>query len=396
VGGTVTDLVEVLDALVSMPTVAGQPNRMLVDYVATRLQGCGVECEVIPSYERPDGLNMYACIGPADEPGGVLLAAHTDVVPVEGQDWHSDPFQLTRVGELLYGRGTSDMKSFVAAAVCAAEAAAQRDLRRPLRIAFSTDEELGCAGVASLLDVLDGVAGAPALCVVGEPTRMRIADRHKGKVRLRVDVRGRAVHSAAAPTGVNAVTYAARLVAALDELARGLATVGAEPAFTVPHATLSVGPIRGGLSTNIVPDDCRFEFELRYLPGQDPDATLAGVKDAIETLQTEMQAIAPEAGIDLFELAAYPPLASTGDSTVLLASIPPFAELVGTETGASLAAVDFGTEAGLYQQRLRVPTFVCGPGDMARAHRADEYIELDELAAVNRFLTGLVDWLCQD
>ena len=395
-GSTVTDLVEVLDSLVSMPTVAGQPNRMLVDYVATRLQGCGVECEVIPSYERPDGLNVCACIGPADEPGGILLAAHTDVVPVEGQHWNSDPFQLTRVGQRLHGRGTSDMKSFVAAALCAAEAGARRSLRRPLWLAFSTDEELGCAGVASLLDVLDVASEAAALCIIGEPTRMRVADRHKGKVRLRVDVRGRAVHSAAAPTGVNAVTYAARLVGALDELARGLAAFGAEPAFTVPHATLSVGPIRGGLSTNIVPDECRFEFELRYVPGQDPDAMLVGVKDEIERLQTEMRATAPEAGIDMLELSAYPPLASTGDSTVLLGSIPPFAELVGSETGASLDAVDFGTEAGLYQQRLGVPTFVCGPGDMARAHRADEFIELDELAAVDGFLTGIVDWLCQD
>jgi acetylornithine deacetylase len=395
VSSTVTDLVDVLDSLVSMPTVAGQPNRMLVDYVAARLERCGVECDVIPSYERPDGLNMYACVGPADEPGGILLAAHTDVVPVEGQTWSSDPFRLTSVDQRLYGRGTSDMKSFVAAALCAAETAARRSLRRPLRLAFSTDEELGCAGVASLLDVLDGVSGAPALCVVGEPTRMRIADRHKGKVRFGVDVRGRAVHSAAAPTGVNAVTYAARLVSALDELARGLATFGAEPAFTVPHATLSVGPIRGGLSTNIVPDECRFEFELRYLPGQDPDAMLAGVTDEFEMLQTEMRAIAPEARIEMLELAAYPPLASMGDATALLGSIPPFAESVFSETSASPAAVDFGTEAGLYQQRLGVPTFVCGPGDMARAHRADEYIELDELAAVNGFLTAIVDWLCQ-
>ena len=393
---TVTDLVEVLGSLVSMPTVAGQPNRMLVDYVARRLERCGVECELIPSYERPDGLNLYACVGPADESGGVLLAAHTDVVPIEGQHWNSDPFRLTRVGQRLHGRGTSDMKSFVSAALCAAEAATRRSLRRPLRLAFSTDEELGCAGVRSLLDALDGVSGAPALCLVGEPTRMRVADRHKGKVRLRVDVRGRAVHSAEAPIGVNAVTYAARLVAALDELARGLAAFGADPAFTVPRATLSVGPIRGGVSTNIVPDECRFEFELRYLPGQDPDAMLASVKDELELLQTEMRAIAPEAGIEMFELAAYPPLASTSDSAVLLSGIPPFAELVGSEPGASLDAVDFGTEAGLYQRRLGVPTFVCGPGDMARAHRADEFIELDELAAVAGFLAGIVDWLCQE
>jgi acetylornithine deacetylase len=283
------------------------------------------------------------------------------------------------------------MKGFVAAAVCAAERAADRPLRRPLHLALSCDEELGCAGVGSLLDVLTATPTEAALCIVGEPTRLRVADRHKGKVRVRVDVRGRAVHSAAAPSGVNAVTYAARLVTALDRIARRLDERAADAAFAVPHATLSVGPISGGVSTNIVPDECRFEFELRYLPGQDAEAILVEARAEAAALQTEMRAGAPEAGIELSELAAYPPLA------------PPdggfgpngWPDPVDSRDGAPVA-VDFGTEAGLYRERLGIPTIICGPGDMARAHRADEYIELEELQAGERWLDRVVDGLCRE
>lgn len=311
-----------------------------------------------------------------------MLAAHTDVVDVEGQAWSSDPFLLSRTGDALHGRGTTDMKGFVASAVCAAERAASLPLRRPLTLALSCDEELGCAGVPSLLEVLAAAPQRPALCVVGEPTRMRVADRHKGKVRLRVDVRGRAVHSAAAPSGVNAVVYAAHLVTALDDLGRGLAREPRDDAFSVPHATLSIGPIQGGVSTNIVPEACSFEFELRTLPGQDPQPVLDGARALAAELEREMRAVAPEARIDLTELARYPGLRAAPGAP----SLPGSGDAI---------AVDFGTEAGLYRDALDVPVVVCGPGDMARAHRADEYIELGELRACLELLDGLVDRLCE-
>lgn len=385
----VSGLVGMLDALVAMPTIAGESNERLIDHVTGRLTRHGVPFTVIPSHARPDGLNLHAVVGPAHQPGGVVLSAHTDVVPVDGQPWSSDPFRLTRVGDRLHGRGTSDMKSFVAAAVCAAEVAAARPLRRPLHIALSCDEELGCAGVPSLLDALASIPAPPALCIVGEPTRMRVADRHKGKVRLAVQVRGRSVHSAAAPAGVNAVTYAARLVAALDDLARRLGDTGGDGAYGVPHATLSVGPIRGGVSTNIVPDECHFEFELRYLPGQDPAPMLAPARARAQDLEAEMRAVAPESAIELRELAAYPPLAPRAEPTA--AGGPPLPGGTARRIG-----VDFGTEAGLYQERLGLPTLVCGPGDMARAHRADEYIEVGELESAQRYLDGIIGWLCTE
>ncbi|MGH2876058.1 MAG: acetylornithine deacetylase [Solirubrobacteraceae bacterium] len=376
-----------LAELVALPTVAGKPNRELVDLIAGRLGRAGAAVAVLPGSSRADGFNLHVRVGPAVD-GGVVLAAHTDVVAVDGQKWHSDPFALHAEGERLHGRGTSDMKGFVAAAVAAAERACSLPLRRPLTLALSCDEELGCAGVGTLLDMLAGEAVRPGLCVVGEPTGQRVADRHKGKVRLRVDVRGRAVHSATAPAGVNAVTYAARMIVALDELARDLATGARDPAFGVPHATLSIGPITGGTSTNIVPDRCGFEFELRTLPGHDGEAVLFEARAAAAGLSEEMRATAPEAGIELSALSAYPGLAPAA-STVEVATA---FGLDGSATGT--IAVDFGTEAGLYREALGVPVVVCGPGDMARAHRADEYVEAGELAAAERLLDRIVDGLC--
>lgn len=377
---------ELLRALVALATVAGEPNRELVDLIAERLRRAGATVTVVAGSSRPDGFNLHARVGPAVD-GGIVLAAHTDVVAVDGQEWHSDPFALHPDGDRLHGRGTSDMKGFIAAAVAAAERAVSLPLRRPLTLALSCDEELGCAGVGTLLDLLAGEPVRPRLCIVGEPTGLRVADRHKGKVRLRVDVLGRAVHSATAPAGVNAVTYAARMIVALDGLARTLETGARDPAFGVPHATLSIGPIAGGTSTNIVPDRCAFEFELRTLPGQDGEALLEPARSVAGALSDEMRATAPEAGIELTLLSAYPGLAPA-DSTVEVAAA------FGLDSEAGALAVDFGTEAGLYRERLGVPVVVCGPGDMARAHRADEYIEAGELAAAERLLDRLVDGLC--
>ncbi|HLH65289.1 MAG TPA: acetylornithine deacetylase [Solirubrobacteraceae bacterium] len=380
-GERLDGMLGLLAELVSIPTVAGRPNGELVELLSRRLAGIGARCRTVASATRSDGLNLRARLGP-DEPGGLLLAAHTDVVDVEGQAWSTDPFRLTRVGDALHGRGTTDMKGFIAAAVCAAERAAAMPLRHPLTIALSSDEELGCVGVGTLLDALAAERCSPALCLVGEPTGLRVADRHKGKVRMCARVRGRAVHSAAAPSGVNAVAYAARLAVGLDELGRELAAAQRDESFAVPHATLSLGPIAGGVSTNIVPEHCRFEFELRLLPGQDAARPLSRARALAAALEREMRAIAPEAEIELDELASYPGLEAAG-------------ELPALEGAGERIAVDFGTEAGLYARRLRAPVAVCGPGDMGRAHRPDEYIEVGELVAAVAMLDSLVDALCE-
>ncbi len=369
-----------LERLVAFPTIAGEPNGQLIGYVRDLLAAAGIEAVVVASDSRPDGLNLHAVLGPPDE-AGILLAAHTDVVAVEGQKWRSDPFRLTPVGDRLHGRGTADMKGFIASILATLPYASDRPLRRPLHIALSCDEELGCRGVGSLLDHLAGVARPPAICIIGEPTRMRVADRHKGKVSFRVEVQGRTGHSSAAPQAVNAVSYAARLITAIDELGRTL-RAQRDDSFAVPHPTLSIGPIRGGVSTNIVPETCWFEFELRYLPGHDSREILEQISAGARSLQDEMRVTAEESVIELHQLSAYPPLSPTS---------PPVA--VPFDAAAERIAVDFGTEAGLYHDRLGVPVVVCGPGDMAQAHRADEYIELAQLQAAQRLVREVVDRL---
>jgi acetylornithine deacetylase len=258
-------------------------------------------------------------------------------------------------------------------------------LREPLQIALSCDEELGCKGVGSLLEGLANAPGRPSLCVIGEPTLMRVADRHKGKVALRVEVRGRPAHSSVPSRGVNAVTFAARLIAELDS--QSLASGPSDASFAVPHATLSVGPIHGGVALNIVPDRCTFDVELRYPPGDPPTRVLGPVRSQADLLAGEMQALAPEAGIELVEIASYPPLGPSAEGVAMMAALG---------FGGAPIAVDFGTEAGYYSERLGTPCVICGPGDMGVAHRADEYVSREQLDAAEQFVLKVIARLSED
>ncbi|HEX3831056.1 MAG TPA: acetylornithine deacetylase [Solirubrobacteraceae bacterium] len=362
--------------LVGFATVAGTSNEALVAYAADRLDSAGATVTTSPA-TRPDGLNLHAVLGPADVPG-VILSAHTDVVAVAGQAWSRDPFVLHAEDGRLYGRGTADMKGFIAAALAVAAGVRAGALRRPLHVVLSCDEELGCVGIRPLLPQLAGTVPPPHVCVVGEPTRLRVADRHKGKLALRVTVTGRACHSSRAPQGVNAVEYAARLIVGLGDVAGS----GRDQRFAVPQATVSTGPIRGGVALNIVPDACVFEVEIRLLPGQDADRVQARLRAAAERLTAEMRERAPEAGIAVERTTAYPALVGGHNARVARE----IALLAGAGYGL---AVDFGTEAGLLQQALKGPAVVCGPGDMAQGHRPDEYLEQSQLDDAVAFLKRL-------
>jgi acetylornithine deacetylase len=375
-----------LARLVAFPTIAGQSNEDLVAWIASHLADADADVRELQG-TRADARNLHAVIGPRDTPG-VLLAAHTDVVAVDGQAWTSDPFTLREDGGRLYGRGTADMKGFIAAVLAVAPEAARLGLRRPLHLALSSDEELGCRGVGPLLDELEGLAAPPAWCVVGEPTGMRVAERHKGKVVLRFDVHGRSCHASRAPEGVNAVEYAARLIVGLRELQASLRDELVDREFGIPFATLSVGPITGGVSVNIVPDRCAFECELRFMPGQDPGPLVGRMEALAHGLEDEMRATSAQARIDVARTASYPALAAASAGAAARV-----AALAGTEAGAS---VDFGTEAGLYQEALGVPVVVCGPGDIAQAHRPDEYLEAAQLDRAERFALRLVHALATD
>jgi acetylornithine deacetylase len=372
----------ILARLVAHRTVAGEPNGELVAEVAERLERHGAAVAILPAH-RPDASNLHAVLGPSDASGGLLLAAHSDVVAVDGQPWSRDPFALHVEDGRAYGRGTTDMKGFLAAVLAALADLDAGRLRRPLHIALSSDEELGCLGVRPLLDTLAGLPAAPAAAVVGEPTSLRVADRHKGKAAARVHVRGRAAHSSLAPAGVNAVAFTARLVTGLLELQDELAAEARGDGYAVPYATIGIGPIHGGVSVNIVPDHCRLDVEVRALPEQDPEALMARMRARAAPLQAEMRAVHPDAAIEFEPLSSYPGLRPTGEAGVLA-------------TGAEPVAVDFGTEAGLYQQRLGIPVVVCGPGDMAQGHQADEFIAVEQLSRGTELVLELAQRLYDD
>jgi acetylornithine deacetylase len=350
---------ELLEQLVAFPSVAGQPNDEIAEFISGWLRGHGVECTEV----RSDGgrVNLLASSGPAG--GGVLMAAHMDVVEVAGQPWSGDPWQLRRDGDRLAGRGSADMKGFLACAMRAMANAKTLDLREPLRLAVSTDEEIGCVGACDLLPAIAALPQRPRACMVGEPTGMRLVTAHKGKLALRATLHGSARHSSEAPLADNAVEHAAELVLALRDRGRELADGRHDERFAIPHSTISVGPIHGGRALNVVPDHCTVEFEVRNLPGEDPAALLPQMTDA-----------------DLEQLAAYPAL--DGEAGAL-------GDLLGVPAGG---AIDFGTEAGLYAQ-LGIATAVCGPGDIGDAHRADESVAIEQLdactAALGRLLARL-------
>jgi acetylornithine deacetylase len=365
---------------VGFPTIAGESNVELVHYVASLLEGPHANVVTLPG-PRPDALNLHAVLGPAEVPGGLVLAAHSDVVAVADQRWSTDPFSLTERDGRLYGRGSADMKGFLAAALTAMIDAAG-NLRRPLHLVLSSDEELGCLGVDSLVDALEQLDARPAGVVVGEPTGMRVAVQHKGKVGLRALLRGKAAHSSLGSSGVNAVAHAGRLIVGLLELQERLRAEAQEAAFSVPHSTLGIGPVAGGVSLNVVPDSCRLDIDVRVLPSQDPQALVDRISGIASALEGEMRSHAPEAGIAFEELCRYPALRdeATEFSTFV-------ADLART-SGA--VAVDFGTEAGIYQQRLGLPVVVCGPGSMTEAHKPDEYLEMRQLRAAQEFVAALV------
>lgn len=375
--------VALLRRLVACRSIAGGGNRELIAEVAGVLEDAGAVVHVLDGTR--DGVSvLHAVLGPADAEGGLLLAAHGDVVDVAGQRWTSDPFSLREADGRLHGRGATDMKGFLAAALAAVRASDMSSLRAPLHLALSHDEELGCAGIGPLLDALcDNLLPAPpAGVVVGEPTQLRVVDRHKGKAALDITVRGRAAHSATPGAGVNAVVAAAHLVTALEELGCELAGEAADPAFSVPHATIGIGPIAGGVAVNIVPDTCTLKVETRVLPGQSLDDVVGRIGAVAAGIEAGLRARAPETAVEVRRVAGYPALNAAPSA---------FADAVGAVAGRGTGgAVDFGTEAGVYQERLGVPVVVCGPGSMAQGHTPDEHIEVAELTAGEAFVAGLI------
>lgn len=378
--------VDLIERLIGFDTISSRSNMALIEFVRDYLAGFGIVSRLVPD-EVGTKANLYATIGPADLPG-IMLSGHTDVVPVEGQTWSTHPFELGRRNGRLYGRGTADMKSFVAVVLAHVGELAAAELSMPVHLAFSYDEEVGCVGVRRLIDMISGLPVRPALCVVGEPTGMKVAVAHKGKRALRVRVRGLECHSSLAPNGVNAVEYAAELIVFIRAIAERVRTSGRhEDGFDVAYTTLHTGIIHGGTALNIVPADCYFDFEIRNLPTEEAEDYVREIRRfATEDLVPRMQAVSGATGMDFEDLSGYP-----GLDTDPAQEIVTLAKALAGENGHTKIA--FGTEAGLFSSAAGIPTVVCGPGSIEQAHKADEYISLEQVALCERFMRRLIDHL---
>lgn len=383
------DTLEILDRLVAFPTVSGRSNRDLIGFVTGLLGASGIGWELVASADGSRA-NLFATVGP-DDRGGVALSGHTDVVPAGGPGWTGDPFRLRRTGERYYGRGTADMKGFVAAAIAAALRAARRPLATPLHLALSYDEEVGCIGVRGLIEHLAGRGPRPAFCIVGEPTGMAIATGHKGKTALRAVCTGHACHSALAPEGLNALHLGADFLSCLRRRQQHLAERGArDEGYDVPYTTLHCGRMAGGEALNIVPERCEIEFEIRNIAADDPVGIVAGLREDAEAIVAPHRDRFPAAAIVITEENAYPGLDTPADAGIVTL----LREITGDASPP--AKVAFGTEGGLYHARLGIPTAICGPGHMAQGHRPDEYVSVAQLAACDAMLDRLMGRLCGD
>ncbi|WP_250536795.1 acetylornithine deacetylase [Caballeronia sp. AZ10_KS36] len=374
-----------LEKLIGFATVSRDSNLALIEFVRDYLAQHGVECELFHNDERTKA-SLFATIGPRDR-GGIALSGHTDVVPVDGQAWTVDPFKLVEKEGRLYGRGTADMKGYLASVLAAVPTFIERDLKMPVHLAFSYDEEIGCLGVRPMLAQLAQREHKPVLCLIGEPTELKPVLGHKGKLAMRCCVKGAPCHSAYAPYGVNAIQYAARLINHLDEIGEELARPEhRDERFDPPYSTVQTGVIKGGRALNIVPAECDFDFEVRALPGFDANEVAQRLQSYAEsTLLPKMRAVKPDTGISLQPLSAYPGLATPPDSEA--------AQLLALIAGsAEFGTVAFGTEGGLFEQ-AGIPTVVCGPGSMDQGHKPDEFVTVEQLRDCDAMLLRLADYL---
>lgn len=380
---------EILDALVSFPTVSRDTNIPLIDWVEGYLTGLGITAHRHVKPDEPTKHAIFCSVGP-DAPGGVVLSGHTDVVPVDGQVWTSDPWQVAERDGRLYGRGTCDMKGFDALALHALQRALKSDLKRPLQIALSYDEEIGCAGAPPLIAAM-AEAGLPKAeaAIIGEPSMMACVTGHKGSVSFNIHIKGFEVHSSLMHTGVSAIHEAARLIEWANRRnaeSRAKAPSAIAAIFDPPWTTVHVGKIAGGTAHNITAGDCRFVMEMRFVPDDDAASWADALYKSAAEIEAEMKAVAPSAHITLAKGENVPGLVPEEDGAA--------EALVRRITGDNADhVVSYGTEAGHFQA-AGISAVICGPGNIAQAHQADEYISIAQFEAGEAFLNKVIDSLC--
>lgn len=375
---------DILARLINFDTTSTTSNLELIDFIRNYLDGYSIKSWLVHNDDATCA-NLYATIGP-DDIGGVMLSGHTDVVPTSGQNWHSDPYLLKSDDQLYYGRGSCDMKGFIACALAGVPQMATQTLKTPVHLAFSYDEEIGCVGVKKLISAMAGFEVKPRIGLIGEPTNMQMVIGHKGKAAFKVEVTGSSCHSAYINNGVNAVEYAAELVSFIGKMnSQVRQREMLDQGYSVPHSTFHVGNISGGTALNIVPKQCQFEFEIRNLPQDRLDLLIDEIKHyANEVLLTDMQSRFEQSDIQFSPISNYPGLCTDAKSNVIeyTRSINPVDEI-----GEN---VSFGTEAGLFDQHLGINSVVCGPGSIDQAHKADEYVSRQQIQHCDKLIINLI------
>ncbi len=377
--------IQILEKLISFNTVSSNSNLDIISYCEKILKDAGAKITLIKNKEETKA-NLFATIGPVDQ-AGIILSGHTDVVPVTNQKWNTNPFELTEIDNKLYGRGTADMKSFVACALHAASKASSMNLRTPLHFSFSYDEEIGCVGVRSLIEMLKNSSINPLFCIVGEPTSMQVMSGHKGKVNASVLIKGKEAHSALTTKGLNSIYLATEFIQGIQNIQTNLINNSThDNDFEVPYTTLQVGKIEGGVAVNIVPSSSSLLFEIRSLHSDDPNLILNDIKNLSEKIVKSHIDKFPNTKIEINVTSQYPALNTMKNSDVI-------SFLNGLTGNNSVQKVSFGTEGGLFSNELNIETAICGPGSMNQGHQPNEYIEKAQIDLCDQMLENLLDKL---
>lgn len=378
------EFVDILERLIAFDTVSARSNLSLINWIGDYLKQHGATVDVVPAPDGQPKANLWATIGPKQN-GGIVLSGHTDVVPVEGQPWTSDPFKLIETDKRFIGRGTSDMKGFIALCLALVPEMAAKPLKTPLHFAFSYDEELGCLGAPHLLKAIGANLPQPRIAIIGEPTGMKLGVRHKGVYSFETHVTGKDGHSSQPERGLNAILLASEVMSEMARIYRGIQENGPfDRSFDPPHCSFNIGNIDGGTAVNIIARECRFLWDFRAIPGGHPDQILLPLKAFIEKRLAELRKSQPAADIVINPRVSAPPLVEEHESAA--------EALLKHLTGANdTVSLPYATEAGQFQQ-AGMSAIVCGPGHIAQAHQPDEFIDKEQLAAGDAFLRRLVDW----
>ena len=371
-----------LSKLISFKTISMTSNKELMYFIKDYLSKSNIKCELLEGSKGQ--YNLYSRIGP-NQDGGILLSGHTDVVPTEGQTWNSNPFKLIKKKNRFYGRGTCDMKSFVAVSLDLVSKINIRNLKKPIHLIFSYDEEIGCVGIQKIVPFIKKLNPRPMYCIVGEPTGMKVVNEHKGKKNFLVQFNGVEAHSSLIHNGVNSINFCTEFIEFLKDLQKSISTSSKNSKYNPPYSTINVGLIKGGIALNIIPKYCEIEFEIRDTPEINIEKILKKIKNYLKLLEKKMKKINNKCFITMKNTNDFPPLKTDEKKKIIQMALQKL-------KSNSINSVSFGTEAGVFN-KLGLETIVCGPGNIEQAHKPNEYIEESQIIKCQSFLRNIIEYL---